>query len=227
MDNAVSLACGNGFALVPGSGQWTQTVHNLIAQSIDPVSAVLVVQRVQERWPDLDMLTVAETLRDLEQVLMEVQAIGEAAMFYLELPPALAVLREEALYVAGLPWGRAAYRVSMYELDATGQWVYMPRQWQLVEVLDLVEQDICPTDRRTAVTLPLAYRVGFSVGWLSGLAVVQPDEARKGLVILAGLVVPLLVVPTVPGGNRASRRAAARATTLPAPRKQKGGVKHG
>lgn len=222
MDKLASLAQGNGFDLLPGSPEWVQTRANLIAQSADPALAVKLVQEVIDRWPGLDALSVAETLRDVERVTMEKQAICKAGASYLALPPVLAALGNDAWYLAGLPWGRASYRKDMYVLSSSGEWVYEPMVWELAEVLNQVEQDIRPTSRRLAVSLPLAYRVGFSVGWLSGLAVSQPDEARKGLVILAGLVAPLLVAPgasgEVPPGNRAARRAAARAKSLPAPR---------
>ncbi|MBA2396614.1 MAG: hypothetical protein H0V70_28145, partial [Ktedonobacteraceae bacterium] len=41
------------------------------------------------------------------------------------------------------------------------------------------------------VALPLAYRVGVVVGWLSALSISQPDDAQAGLVILSALVAPL------------------------------------
>ena len=113
---------------------------------------------------------------------------------YFELPAAIATVERDYFYAPARPHGYWFYREEMYVVDeVTDQAHYVPFSYSLAEVLNEVEESIRPADRRLAVALPLAWRVGFSVGWLSALAVAQPDEARQGMVILTALVTPLLL----------------------------------
>jgi hypothetical protein len=133
---------------------------------------------------------IVDTLVLLEIQLKEVLRLAPS---YLRLPAVLSVLEKDRMYLAALPWGRASYRASLHVLDEeTASVVRVPRTWQLSEVLDVVDQSIRPPDRRLAVVLPLSWRVGTAVGWLSGLAVSQEEEAQKGMLVLAALVAPLL-----------------------------------
>lgn len=139
---------------------------------------------------------------------------------YLPLPPVLAALENHPLLEAGRALGRCLYREVMYfEDEESGKILYDPLRFDQQEVFDFVDGSIRPQDRRVAAMMPLPLRVGRVVGFLSGLSVAQPDEARNGMVILARLVAPLLVNSELaPAGNRAARRAAARRKSLPAPR---------
>lgn len=148
---------------------------------------------------------------------------------YLDLPAVLAGLANDADFVAARPVGRLLYRMAMYEVIETAldeakvaeavkqygrkaveqaledwdretyQHVYAPRRLEQREVFSLIDAMIRVPDRRLAVLVSLASRVGQAVGFLSGLSVAQKEEAQKGMVILAGLVAPLLVAsPAVP-----------------------------
>lgn len=156
-------------------------------------------------------------LRTIDVVLLEASSPR-----YLELPSVLAVLSSHPEFLAARPMGRLVYRDAMFS-EGGG---YSPLCFERQEVLDLVHQMICPQEKRVAVAASLAGRVGLVVGFLSGLVVAQPDEARNGLTIMAALVAPLLVdvvsgVLAAPAGNRAAcRKAARQRKSLPAPRKQ-------
>lgn len=155
-------------------------------------------------------------LRTIDTVLLEASAPR-----YLELPAVVAALASQPEFLAARPLGRLHYRDAMFEKRGG----YSPLRFESKEILDFVHQVICPSDKRLAVASSLAGRAGLVVGFLSGLSVAQPDEARNGLTIMAALVAPLLVaVPPdaemASAGNRAARRATARGKSLPAPRKQ-------
>lgn len=113
---------------------------------------------------------------------------------YLDLPLALANIAGDPWYREALPYGRFQYRDEMYCYDEeTDNLVYWPLKYSRREVLEMVDYQIRPPDARLAATLPLAWRVGFVVGWLSGLSIAQPDDAQAGMVMLAVLVAPLLL----------------------------------
>jgi hypothetical protein len=120
---------------------------------------------------------------------------------YLDLPEMISSVAADRWYAPARPHGRAFYREEMYAfpdefegmrgVDADTL-IYWPVEYTRSEVLDMVDELIRPSERVIAVALPLAWRVGFAVGWLSGLAIAQPQEAQEGLIILTALVVPLL-----------------------------------
>jgi|SRR5450755_1788531 len=106
---------------------------------------------------------------------------------YLTLPVVIASLSGDRAYCSALPFGRFSYRDEIVA-DEQGPLVYLRS-----EVLDIVDSMVRLRDTRLSAAVPLAWRVGFAVGWLSGLSVVQEDEAQAGMVLLAALVAPLLV----------------------------------
>jgi len=65
----------------------------------------------------------------------------------------------------------------------------------------MVDLNIRIPDAHLAATLPLAWRIGFVAGWLSGLSVAQPDDAQAGMIMLATLVAPLLLSSPGPQGK--------------------------
>ena len=106
---------------------------------------------------------------------------------YLDLPVAIAVLAGDRAYRSALPFGRFSYRDEMAFPE------YCPLIYTRSEVLDIVDSIVRQRDARLAAAIPLTWRAGFAVGWLSGLSVTQPDDAQAGMIMLAALVAPLLV----------------------------------
>lgn len=76
----------------------------------------------------------------------------------------------------------------MYQPDASGDGVqFVERFYTLPQVYREVCEDLFQTS--PCAELPsLAWRVGFVLGWLSALALVQREEALKGLAIPRCLV---------------------------------------
>ncbi|HEU5379704.1 MAG TPA: hypothetical protein VFV38_30135 [Ktedonobacteraceae bacterium] len=191
-----------------------QTCRKLPALVATYVSDKQARDRVRAGLPAT--VALMNDLRTIDTVLLEASSPR-----YLELPAVIAALASHPEFLAARPLGRLHYRDAMYEKRGG----YSPLRFERKEVLDFVHQVICLSDKRLAVAFSLAGRAGLVVGFLSGLFVAQPDEARNGLAIMAALVAPLLVAAPpdsemVPAGNRAARRAAARSKSLPAPRKQ-------
>lgn len=164
---------------------------------------------------------------------------------YLDLPPVIASVSGDARYAEARPLGRLVYRMGMYEIheldldhlmgavqqfgreavlqvverlepDEFLRFEYAPVRFSQQEVFDVVDRMIRVRDRRQALHMSLAWRVGLVVGFLSSLSIAQPDEARNGMVILAGLVAPLLPRPVAQAGTSARRLT---------PTKSKGGRK--
>jgi hypothetical protein len=134
---------------------------------------------------------------------------------YLDLPPALANIAEDPWYREALAYGRFQYRDEMYDYDEeTDSVVYWPLKYSRREVLETVDWQIRLPDLRLAVTLPLAWRVGFVTGWLSGLSIAQPDDAQAGIVMLAALVAPLLLTSPSPQEEKLSRHLLSLAPSL-------------
>ncbi len=147
--------------------------------------------------------------RELIAVSAAAAAVVEAqSPVYLELPAAASSIALHPFYAPARPYGRAEYRESQYEVDEeTGQVERSPLCFTRAEVLDFVDYQVrIPHDRRLAVTIPLAFRVGFVVGWLSGLAVVQSKEAQDGMVVLTALVLPLMQSSGHMGGFLSARK---------------------
>ena len=121
---------------------------------------------------------------------------------YLDLPPALANIAGDPWYREALAYGRFQYRDEMYDYDEeTESIIYWPLKYSRHEVFETVDSQIRLPNLRLAVTLPLAWRVGFVVGWLSGLSIAQPDDAKAGMIMLAALVAPLLLSSPNPQGE--------------------------
>src|SRR6266516_2150859 len=111
---------------------------------------------------------------------------------YLELPAPVAVLAADWWYSAALPHGRLAYREAMYTDDErTGELLYWPIEYSREEMYEFLRNTVLAHER-PMMLMKLSWRVGFCVGWLSGLAVAQKDDAQAGLVLLAALLAPLL-----------------------------------
>jgi hypothetical protein len=131
---------------------------------------------------------------------------------YLELPAPVAVLAADWWYTAALPHGRLAYREAMYADDErTGELLYWPIEYSREEMYEFL-RDMVLAHERSLMLMSLAWRVGFCVGWLSGLAVAQKDDAQAGLVLLAALLAPLL--PVVPQEKQKGSRTEKRRSLL-------------
>ena len=130
---------------------------------------------------------------------------------YLDLPASLKFFAADSRYLAGLPAGRWLYRDEQEVYDRkSGQFLRCPVPYTREEIADLMNSTIHPSDPYLAATLPLAYNVGFVMGWLSGLSIAQKDDAQAGLVLLATLVTPLLLGNDPAGRvpNRSQKRLA-------------------
>jgi len=113
---------------------------------------------------------------------------------YLALPAAIGVIEREESYRPACAVGRLWYRLSQHEVnEETGKVERVSHCYSRQELLEDVACIINPSDARLAAATPLAYRVGYCVGWLSGLAVSQPDDVQAVMVMLAALVAPLLL----------------------------------
>ena len=111
---------------------------------------------------------------------------------YLELPSRVGVIASKRWYTAALPHGRLAYREAMYSYDErTGELIYWPIEYSREEMYEFL-RDMVLAHERPLMLMKLSWRVGFCVGWLSGLAVAQKDDAQAGLMLLAALLDPLV-----------------------------------
>jgi len=177
-------------ALIAESINW-QEVQKITQRNekLSPVLAVAVDMRVRKAGlePCSPLVRLA-----MDWALIGALEVEATAPRYLELPAVIASLASHPLFEAARSFGRAAYREAMYGEDESGEVIYAPLEFTREEVLALVDMDIRLQDRRLAVSVPLAWRAGFVVGFLSALSVAQPDEAQAGLIILVALVAPLL-----------------------------------
>jgi hypothetical protein len=131
---------------------------------------------------------------------------------YLELPSRVAVLAADWWYTAALSHGRLAYREAMYDDDErTDELLYWPIEYSREEIYVFL-RDMVLAHERPLMLMKLSWRVGFCVGWLSGLAVAQKDDAQAGLVLLAALLAPL--VSGVPQEKRKGSRTEKRRSLL-------------
>lgn len=111
---------------------------------------------------------------------------------YLELPAKVAVLASDWWYTAALPHGRLVYREEMYDYDEQAdELIYWPIEYSREEIYEFL-RDMVLAHERSLMLMKLSWRVGFCVGWLSGLAVAQKEDAQAGLVLLAALLAPLV-----------------------------------
>lgn len=115
---------------------------------------------------------------------------------YLPLPKSLALFENETRFQVARHHGRLWYRTDGYMLDEeTLETVRNPYRYTRQDIYDLLDSTIRIQDVHTHVAVPLAYRVGVMVGWLSALSVSQKDDAQAGMVMLATLVHPFLSPP--------------------------------
>lgn len=111
---------------------------------------------------------------------------------YLSLPEALSPLAADALYQEALPWGRGFFFDQQHVIDEKGEVDRLPLPYERSEILEMVKGYLSLDDLRVTVRVSLAWRVGIAVGWLSGVAVAQRDDAQAAMVALSVLVAPLL-----------------------------------
>ncbi|GER86185.1 hypothetical protein KDW_03470 [Dictyobacter vulcani] len=130
---------------------------------------------------------------------------------YLSLPWQLAHLEQDALFLAARPVGRFWYRFDMYILGDDGVEVMRaPRRFSRHDIFQYLDSVVRVPDVELHLEVPLSYRVGELVGWLSGLAISQRDDALAGIVMLCALVAPLLVSAPVSSTAPAGRLRAGR-----------------
>ncbi|GER87821.1 hypothetical protein KDW_19830 [Dictyobacter vulcani] len=128
-----------------------------------------------------------------ESFLIGMHVIKAQKLSYMTLPKNITHIADDPLYQVGLLAGRLCYRDYLHSLDAHHNILRSPEPLPLQEVLDVVDVFIRIPDRYLAVLIPLTFRIGAVVGFLSGLKVSQSREAYAGLAVMAGLVTPLLV----------------------------------
>jgi hypothetical protein len=168
--------------------------------------------RLSSGLSDEQLSVVAVSLLFYEELadLME-----QRNLTYLGLPPVIAFLAESPLYQRALPYGRGWYFDVMHTLDEQGHVIRDPLHFERAEIMEMVKDGICPQEKRLLFQ-PLAWRVGFQMGWLSALAASQKEDVQAAMVILAALVVPLLVPQRASSSAPApsSRTAIKRISTL-------------
>ncbi len=135
--------------------------------------------------------------RDLDILLpvmirLQLHTMMKTNPVYLALPQLLKPLEQDMMYQISRHYGRLWYRQDQYTLDDDYELVRAPHSCTREDVYQFINQTIRIADTTLHVALPLAYRVGVVVGWLSALSISQPDDAQAGLVILSALVAPLL-----------------------------------
>ncbi len=96
-----------------------------------------------------------------------------------------ASLTDTSLFSRAGKSGFESYVESMWNEDEAGNEVFVGRLYKRSAVLNIVRQNAV-VDKVFASEL--AWRVGFVLGWLSALALVQPDDALVGLRFLRELV---------------------------------------
>jgi len=143
--------------------------------------------------------------QDLDAVLKLLLRVGMAELHAtnpesLPLPSQLSAIEQDRRYYLACLQGRLFYRSDQYQYDEqSDQTLYKPVQYTRAMIRDHIVYVVqLPDDPRFAASIPLAFRVGLVVGWLSGLSTSQKDDAQAGMVLLAALVAPLLLcnVPT-------------------------------
>ena len=185
-------------------------MENKSAPSVDLGAIASFCRRVAVQ------LNVSQDIADFIAIsIYEIEKVKHASLSYLDLPDVLCpVFAGDPAYLAGLPAGRYQYRseqdVWVPELQ---QVVRCPFPYDRQEILDFIDTSIRIPDPRVAAAIPLAYNVGFVVGWLSGLSIAQRDDAQAGLVVLATLVAPLLLCNVLARANTPKQKH----KSLPAP----------
>lgn len=152
----------------------------------------LEIKRLDQEIERLERQFDALFSCELEIAMSELDATNPT---FLALPKPLATLERDRLYYSACLEGRLFYRSDHYTYDQElGHAVYTPVHFTRKMIHDHIAYVVClPDDPQFASTIPLAFRVGMVVGWLSGLAVAQKDDAQAGMVLLSALVAPLLL----------------------------------
>ena len=126
---------------------------------------------------------------------------------YLDLPPVLAVLTLDPWYHDALCWGRGMYYDGLHEYDeALNCVVRVPDPYTREEICEHVLAFLSLEDPRLAVSVPLSWRVGVVVGWLSGLSTSQREDVQAAMVLVSSLVFPLLISHSSDGSQTAVLR---------------------
>lgn len=191
--------------------------------------ALCCLQNIADAIIEREKKEIEDVNRQLEELSQQVERIAVQAFVwsvsqielsqatYLPLPKALAMFEHDSLFLRARAQGRLFYRLDQYGLDEEAfktflRPVRLTRQ-EIFFCLDLFVR--IPDDAKLAAAIPLASRVGLSVGWLSGLAVSQKDDAQAAMVMLVALVTPLLVAapaqhhrkPALPAPGSRSRQS--------------------
>lgn len=80
----------------------------------------------------------------------------------------------------------------LVDVDGNGEEVFVKRGYSWDEVVMFLVDVV--TEELPVLCLPLAWKVGFCLGWLSALALLQPEDARRAMVVLLVLLGPGAVV---------------------------------
>jgi|SRR5450755_944622 len=143
---------------------------------------------------DLRLLRQAASVLFVRLYDLALREIEQSQARYLVLPAAIRVIEREECYRSACAVGRLWYRLSQHVVnEETGKVERVSNRYSRQELLEDVACIINPSDARLAAATPLVSRVGYCVGWLSALAVSQPDDVQAVMVMLAALVKPLLL----------------------------------
>jgi hypothetical protein len=175
-------------------GRFSPTSHGPVPSDrqrflIAQFNSCLELDRLQQQLENVFSLVLQVAMAELDAT----------DPMFLTLPAHLSVFEDDRLYWLACLQGRLFYRSDQYQYDDTqGQAVYCPVHYTRAMIHDRIVYTVqIPDDSRLAASVLLSFRVGQIVGWLSGLAASQKDDAQAGLVLLTTLVSPLLF-PNVP-----------------------------
>lgn len=165
-----------------------------VDQSKKYIAGVTALVAVQERQAQEEQ----QLMRQAERVIglavkLELRKIAASHPRYLRLADPCVSLEAHPLFAWACHYGRLWYRSAQYTvneqtLETVRRCVHYSRQ----AVFDFIDRTVRIADVQLHVAIPLAYRVGVVVGWLSALSVVQPDDAQARMVMLQALVSPLV-----------------------------------
>jgi len=143
---------------------------------------------------DLRLLCQAASVLFVGLYDLALREIEQSRASYLALPAAIGVIEREESYRSACAVGRLWYRLSQHEVNQeTGKVERIPVTYSRQELFEDIACIINPSDAHLAATTPLVSRVGYCVGWLSGLSASQPGDVEAVMVMLAALVKPLLL----------------------------------
>lgn len=178
----------------------------------------------QERF----LIAVVKHRQECERLLQQLEALVPLVLrvavaeleatnpTFLALPSQLSVFEGDHVYYQACLQGRLFYRSDQYQYDDTlGHAVHTPIRYTREMIAHHITYMVqLPGDPRFAASVPLAYRVGNIVGWLTGLSTSQKDDAQAGIVLLATLVAPLLVPNVQARADASSSSTSNRASLL-------------